>query len=293
MSTAIDRQQIERELRKTMPGTFDLQSPDVQRNLVDTRIRNLQATQTATPAEAAAIRVRQKPAPLHLTPPPLQSRHADETALRNALRDAQAAYQQCQRKSDQLRAVVERAQDSVNTHQAQLTAFAELNDEITALRVKQLKEGAFENIPYQLQHALTERAQKLDEIEISTKALDSLTTEATAAETAATIAHERVLYACRDIVFATAWRLYQELREAEDCVNSIRSLLASCRLIGVPGVPPMHLPAEILDAIAKKERPEINEHSEFTGIWNGYALRLRDDADAKPDTDLLLDDADC
>ena len=141
-----------------------------------------------------------------------------------------------------------------------------------------------------MQHALTERAQKLDEIEISRKALDTLTTEAKAAETAATIAHERVLYAARDVVFCTAWRLLDELREAEEVVNSIRSPLASCRLIGVPGVPPMHLPVETLDAIAKKERPEINEHTEFTGIWNDCAMTLRTDAAAQPSTELLLDD---
>src|SRR5262249_38482709 len=93
----------------------------------------------------------------------------------------------------------------------------------------------------------------------------------------------------RDVVFASAWRLLDQLKEAEDVVTNLRNLLGSCRLIGPPGVPPMHLPAQILDAVAKRGLTELNENSEFTGVWNDFALRLRSDPDAQPDTDLLLD----
>jgi MFS family permease len=68
-------------------------------------------------------------------------------------------------------------------------------------------------------------------------------TEARNAEAAASLAHERVLYAARDVVFASAWRLLDQLREAEDVVTSLRNLLGSCRLIGPVGVPPMYLPS--------------------------------------------------
>jgi hypothetical protein len=51
----------------------------------------------------------------------------------------------------------------------------------------------------------------------------------------------------------------------------------------------MHLPAQILDAVANRALPELNENSEFTGVWNDFALRLRSDPDAQPDTDLILD----
>jgi hypothetical protein len=289
MSVAIDRAAIERELRKTTDGAFDRARYDLQQSMIDTKVRELQRQQPATPEQAAVVRVRTKPAPAHMTPPPLRPADADEQELRDQLREAQASFADVQARSEQAKEALARADQHLRNSEGQLSAYSELDAQAADIRAQQLRDDAFLQIPHHLASAFRERGEVIDKIQIAAKAYNTLQTEARNAEAAATIAHERVLYAARDVVFSSAWRLLDQLREAEDVVTNLRNLLGSCRLIGPVGVPPMHLPAQILEAVTRRELPELNENSEFTGVWNDFALRLRSDADARPDTDLILD----
>jgi hypothetical protein len=290
MSAVIDRAAIERELRRSTDGAFDRAAYDLQRSMIDTRIRQIQAQQTATPDQAAVVRVRNKPQPAHMVPPPLPSADADEQELRDKLREAQAAYADVQARAEQAKEALARAEEHLRNSEAQLSAYDELDSQAADIRAQQLRDNAYLQIPHHLASAFRERGEVVDRIQIAAKAHATLQTEARNAEAAATIAHERVLYAARDVVFCSAWRLLDQLHEAEQVVVDLRQLLASCKLIGPQGVPPMYLPQPILDAVNKTDTPIVSDDSEFTGVWNDFALRLRSDPDAQPDTDLLLDD---
>jgi hypothetical protein len=103
------------------------------------------------------------------------------------------------------------------------------------------------------------------------------------------LAFERLCYAARDVAFTYIWKVYRELQDAQEGVLMLHTILASARLV-IPGLPIMHPPAEILNAVNRHELPSVSEDGEFTGVWSDFAMRLRDDdADAQPDTDLLLE----
>jgi hypothetical protein len=287
MNATIDRLAVEKQIRLEMQVSFDYQPWDVQKSLVDTRIRTLQAQQPAPPAEALVVRERVRPQPQHLPPPPLPKADADEAELRSALREAQRANAEALRKAEQAKVVVARAEEVLYECQTRIACFQELDKQVVGLRIEQFKDGAVEKIPYHIESALAERAKNLDRIEITAKALDRLKAEDKAAEREATLAFERLHYAARDVVVAATCNLLDELIEAEKVVSKLKSLLASCRLIGPPGVPPTQLPAEIM-SIVNQEVPKPNENTEFVGVWNDWAQRLRDDADAMPDVELLI-----
>ena len=50
----------------------------------------------------------------------------------------------------------------------------------------------------------------------------------------------------------------------------------------------MHLPADIQTIVHNVEVKSVEADNEYTPIWNAWAQRLKDDATAKPDTDLLV-----
>jgi hypothetical protein len=292
MNAPINRQEVERQLRLQMAGAFDLQPYDVQKSLVDTRMRALQAQQPANAEQALVVRERVRPQPQHLTPPPLPKADADEAELRTALREAQRANAEAQRKAEEAKAVLARAEQHRNNCETQLIAYTELDEQATELRIKQFREDAYLDIPHHLSTAFRERGEVIDNIQIASKALDRLKAEDKQLEREATLAFERLCYAARDVAFGYVWKLYRELRDAEQGVLMLRTILASAKLV-IPGLPTMHPPAEILSAVNKLEVPAVSEDSEFTGVWSDFAMRLRDDADATPDVELLVngDDA--
>jgi hypothetical protein len=127
-----------------------------------------------------------------MVPPPIPSRDADEAALRDALREAQASYADVQAKAEQATEALAQSDQHLRNSEAQLSAYSELDAEAADLSVQQLKENAYLQIPHHLASAFRERGEVIDRIQIASKAHATLQTEARNAETAATLAHERV-----------------------------------------------------------------------------------------------------
>jgi hypothetical protein len=288
MNAAIDRQAVEKQIRLEMQGSFDYQPWDVQKSLVDTRMRALQANQPASVEQVLVVRERVRPQPQHLTPPPLPKSDAAEKDLRQRLKEAQAEHEAAVAKVTEGKAFVERAQDHLSNHETKLAAYRELDVQAASLQVEQIKQQAHIDLPHHLQMEFRERGELIDRIQVASKALDRLQSEQKTAERESVLALERLHYCIRDVACCYAFKLLEQLADAEDSINGLRCLLASCHLKGPPGAP-LHLPPEVAAALEKRELQAPEASPEFSALWDDLAERLLTDADAMPDTDLILD----
>ena len=194
-----------------------------------------------------------------------------DTELRDKLQEMIAQYDAALVVVGVAQANVERARERMETADADLHAYADIDDRIVAWRVDQLRRNLDQPMPSDLLHKQAERGRIADRIHIEHKAFERLSYELKDAEAKLAEVAERRSQVASFVILKHANAIATELSEALDVVNEKRRQLASIGSTWVKlgnGTVPL--------ALSPFAKDTLNAYAEIPGPASSYQAAVRD-----------------